>query len=280
MRKDARDDFDHLPSLTASDHDEDDAGLEPAGRHEAVYSRTTPVVKVKAPATGPLWALVLALFIALGGLGWWSFQQISLMEQQLVATQESFAKVSEEAAGRLQAISGKVADGETTVAGDTEALKLQVRQLQARLDDLSRQQQTTGGQQGANNQRLEQLNSQLNAQQLVSEQAQAQLKALAADLASLKTSQTNQASLETQVKALASELAAVKKQGDLSGRLERVEEDLVVLKAQQDNHGAAPAVAGPTNSEFDAFRGQTTRNINGLQAQIQNLQEQLDRRGQ
>lgn len=280
MRKDARDDFDHLPSLTASDHDEDDAALEPAGRHEAVYSRTTPVVKVKAPATGPLWALVLALFIALGGLGWWSFQQISLMEQQLVATQESFAKVSEEAAGRLQAISGKVADGETTVAGDTEALKLQVRQLQARLDDLGRQQQTTGGQQGANNQRLEQLNSQLGAQQLVSEQAQGQLKALAADLASFKTTQANQAGLETQVKALANELAALKKQGDLSGRLERVEEDLVVLKAQQDNHSAAQAAAGPTNSEFDAFRGQTTRNINGLQAQIQNLQEQLDRRGQ
>jgi chromosome segregation ATPase len=280
MRKDAQDDFDHLPSLTASDRDDEEVGLEPAGRHEAVYSRSTPVVKVKAPATGPLWALVLALFIALGGLGWWSFQQISLMEQQLVATQESFAKVSEEAAGRLQAISGKVADGETTVTGDTEALKLQVRQLQARLDDLSRQQQATVGQQGANNQRLEQLNSQLGAQQAANEQAQGQLKALAADLASLKAAQANQASLDAQVKALANDLAALKKQGDLGGRLERVEEDLIVLKAQQDNHSVAQAAAGPTNSEFDAFRGQTTRNINGLQAQIQNLQEQLDRRGQ
>jgi hypothetical protein len=49
---------------------------------------------------------------------------------------------------------------------------------------------------------------------------------------------------------------------------------MIVLKSEQDNR---PAVAqGATNiAEFDAFRGQTTRNINTLQAQIQNLQQQL-----
>ena len=39
-----------------------------------------------------------------------------------------------------------------------------------------------------------------------------------------------------------------------------------MLKSQQDNGNTA---------EFDAFRGQVTRNINTLQAQIQNLQQQL-----
>lgn len=62
--------------------------------------------------------------IALGGLGWWSFQQISLMEQQLVATQESFARISEEAAGRIQDISGKVVATESPVTSGSEALKL------------------------------------------------------------------------------------------------------------------------------------------------------------
>lgn len=77
-----------------------------------------------------MWALLGASFIALAGLGWWSFQQISLMEQQLVATQESFARISEEAAGRLQAISGKVEASESGVTSSSEALKLQLRQLQ------------------------------------------------------------------------------------------------------------------------------------------------------
>ena len=116
MRKDASDDFDdNLPSLrgnTRDDHDFAPAG--PARERDALYSRNTPVVRVKAPSTGALWALIGALFIALGGLGWWSFQQINLMEQQLVATQESFARISEEAAGRLQDISGKVANTQSS----------------------------------------------------------------------------------------------------------------------------------------------------------------------
>lgn len=281
MRKDATDDFDdNLPSLSASDRDDDDPVLDgrSGARHDPVYSRTTPVVTVKAPGLGGLWALVAALVIALGGLGWWSFQQISLMEQQLVATQDSFAKVSEEAAGRLQAISGKVADGESSVSSDTEALKLQVRQLQARLDDQGRQQQGVAGQQGATDKRVEQLNAQLTTQQAAAEQLQSQLKALAGDLTTLKGTQAAQAAVDAQLKALSTDVAALKKQGDLNGRLERLEQDLIVLKSEQDNRPAVQASNGPSNSEFDAFRGQTTRNINGLQAQIQNLQQQLDRK--
>lgn len=274
MRKDARDDFDdNLPSLTANGRDDYEPVREPAAepRGDALYSRTAPVIKVKAPGTGALWALVAALFIALGGLGWWSFQQISLMEQQLVATQESFAKVSEEAAGRLQAISGKMADGESSVTSDTEALKVQVRQLQARLEDQSRQQQGVAGQQGATDKRVEQLNGQFSAQQAAAEQVQNQLKALTADLTSLKAGQASQAALDGQVKTLAGEVAALKKGDNLGNRLERVEQDLIVLKSELDNRAAQPS--GPTISEFDAFRGQTTRNINGLQAQIKSLQQ-------
>jgi chromosome segregation ATPase len=280
MRKDATDDYDNLPSLTANDRDDEAPLLEhrASPRHEAVYSRSTPVVKVKAPGLGALWALVVALFIALGVLGWWSFQQISLMEQQLVATQDSFAKVSEEAAGRLQAISGKVADGESSVASDTEALKLQVRQLQAKLEDQGRQQQGTSGQQGATDKRVEQLGSQFSAQQAAAEQLQDQLKALTTDLAALKAAQAGQAALDSQLKAVASDVAVLKKQGDPASRIERLEQDLIVVKSEVENR-PAPQAAGPSTTEFDSFRGQTTRNINGLQAQIQNLQQQLDRKG-
>jgi hypothetical protein len=120
MRNDANDDFDDVPSLRADSLDDDD--FVPSTR-TAVHSRTPPVVKVRAASTGPLWALVGALFFAFAGLAWWSFQQISLMEQQLVATQESFARISEEAAGRLQDISGKVVASQTNVTSDSEARK-------------------------------------------------------------------------------------------------------------------------------------------------------------
>jgi len=86
MRNDANDDFDNVPSLRADLGDDDDFEPTPA---TSVRSRTTPVVKVKSANTGPLWALIGALLIAFAGLAWWSFQQISLMGQQLVATRRA-----------------------------------------------------------------------------------------------------------------------------------------------------------------------------------------------
>jgi len=284
MRKDSSDDFDdHLPSLSAKDRDDDDFERPAAAReHEAVYSRTSPVVKVKAPSTGGLWALVFALSIALGGLAWWSFQQISLMEQQLVATQESFARISEEAAGRLQAISGKVATTESSATSGSEALKQQLQQLQAKLDEQSRQQQGAAGQQGSFDKRLEQALAQVGTQQAANEQLQAQLKTMTAELAALKTAQAAQADttkIDAQLKSLGADIAALKKQGDPGVRLERLEQDLLVVKSEQDNRPApAAASSGPNTAEFDAFRAQTTRNLNTLQSQVQNLQQQINAR--
>ena len=93
MRNDARDDFDSVPTLHAI---EEDDGVQTVGARErtTVYSRTAPVIKVKAPGTGLLWAFISALLLAIAGLAWWSFQQISLMEQQLVATQEKIGRAS------------------------------------------------------------------------------------------------------------------------------------------------------------------------------------------
>ena len=157
MRNDANDDFDDVPSLRADNLDDDD--FVPTTR-TSVRSRTTPVVKVKGPSTGPLWALVGALFFAFAGLAWWSFQQISLMEQQLVATQESFARISEDAAGRLQDISGKVVASQTNVSSDSEALKLQIKQLESKLQDQGKQQQGVVGQTSELDKRLAQMTAQ------------------------------------------------------------------------------------------------------------------------
>ena len=282
MRNDANDDFDDVPSLRANSLDDDDF---PTTARTSVHSRTTPVVKVKGPSTGPLWALVGALFFAFAGLAWWSFQQISLMEQQLVATQESFARISEEAAGRLQDISGKVVASQSNVNTGSEALKLQIKQLEgklqdqskqleSKLQDQSKQQQGVLGQTSDLDKRLAQMTAQATEQQTANAQLQAQVKALSGELAALKNASDDTSQFDAQLKSLGADIVALKKQGNPSAAIERLEQDMIVLKSQQDNRPAATP-GGTNTAEFDAFRGQVTRNINTLQAQIQNLQQQL-----
>ncbi|WP_226499495.1 ATPase [Pseudomonas sp. MWU16-30322] len=274
MRNDANDDFDDVPSLRADTFDDDD--IPPTAR-TSVHSRTPPVVKVKAASTGPLWALVGALFFAFIGLAWWSFQQISLMEQQLVATQESFARISEEAAGRLQDISGKVVASQSNVNSDSEALKQQIKQLETQLLDQSKQQQGVVGQTSDLDKRLAQMTAQTTEQQNANTQLQAQVKALSAELATLKNAPVDTGKFDAQLKSLSADIAALKKQGNPSAAIERLEQEIIVLKSEQDNRPAA-AQGGGNTAEFDAFRGQMTRNINTLQAQIQNLQQQINAR--
>ena len=281
MRNDANDDFDDVPSLRADTFDDDDI---PPSARTSVHSRTPPVVKVKAASTGPLWALVGALFFAFIGLAWWSFQQISLMEQQLVATQESFARISEEAAGRLQDISGKVVASQSNVNNGSEALKLQIKQLETQLLDQSKQQQGVVGQASDLDKRLAQMTAQTTEQQNANTQLQAQVKALSAELATLKSAPADTGkvdaqlkSYDAQLKSLGADITALKKQGNSNAAIERLEQEIVVLKSEQDNRPAA-AQGGGNTAEFDAFRGQMTRNLNTLQAQIQNLQQQINAR--
>ena len=274
MRNDARDDFDDVPTLRATVDEPDDLTASAGARERTtVYSRDTPVIKVKAPTTGPLWALLCAVLLAFVGLAWWSFQQISMMEQQLVATQESFARISEEAAGRLQAISGKVVASESTINSGSEALKLQIKQLEDKLLQQSQQQQgAVAGQQGELDKRFEQINTailaQVAAQQSGDTALANQVKTLSTELASLNVS------VAAQVKGLNTEIAALKKQSSPSAAIQRLEQDLIVLKSELETR-PAPA-QGANTAEFDVFRAQVTRNINTLQSQIQNLQKQIN----
>jgi chromosome segregation ATPase len=264
MRNDAKDDFDNVPSLRADIGDDDDFEPSPA---TSVRSRNTPVVKVKSASTGPLWALVGALLIAFAGLAWWSFQQISLMGQQLVATQESFARISEEAAGRLQDISGKVVASEANVNNGSEALKLQIKQLEAQLQEQGKQQVGVAGQATELDQRLAQMTASTTDLSNANSKLQGQVQALTEAVATLKAAQGD-------VKDLSADVAALKKQGNPSAAIARIEQDLVVLKSAQDSQPVNSDA--PTNKEFDVFRIQTTRNITTLQSQVQNLQQQLN----
>ena len=271
MRNDAKDDFDNVPSLRADLGDDDDFVPTPA---TSVRSRTTPVVKVKSASTGPLWALVGALLIAFAGLAWWSFQQISLMGQQLVATQESFARISEEAAGRLQDISGKVVASEANVNNGSEALKLQIKQLETQLLEQGKQQLGVAGQATELDKRLAQMTASTTELSGANAKLQGQVQALTDAVATLKAAQGDAGKRDTEIKELAADVAALKKQGNPSAAIARLEQDLVVLKSAQDSQPANSDA--PTNKEFDVFRIQTTRNITTLQSQVQNLNQRLN----
>ena len=282
MRNDANDELDNLPSLTPERREDfAEPREEPAARSSRVTSSKAAVAR--SASTGPLWALVGALSFALAGLGWWSLQQIGLMEQRLVATQESFARISEEAAGRIQDISGKVVATESNVTSGSEALKLQVKQLENRLAELGKQQQQSATAQAALDKRIEQLGAELKSGIGASADFDKRLQALSTEQAALisaqadvKATQAELAKLDTRIKALGGDIDALKKQGNPAQSIRSLEQDLLVLRSELDNRPAASA--GPNTDEFDAFRAQMTRNINTLQSQVVNLQQQINQR--
>jgi chromosome segregation ATPase len=276
MRNDAHDELDHVPSLTTDPRDRDDyqVGYHAPAQAHAPHSsaRTYPQVERRRGfGTGPLWALIGALVIALGGLSWWSYQQIAQMQAQLVVTQETFARISEDAAGRIQDITGKVVATESNVTSGSEALKLRVKQLETKLAELSKQQQNVAGQQSGQGKRIDQLAADLKTQQGAVGQFDGRLDKLASEQ---KSGLAGVGKLQEQLKGQSADIEALKKKGDPSQAVRNLEQDLLVLRSELENR---PAPSSNT-AEFDAFRAQVTRNINGLQAQVQNLQQQLNTR--
>jgi len=299
MRNDAHDELDNIPSLTAGrDRVEPYPApdLEPIRKGSGDYTDDTRPRQKRRPASGgkastaPLWVVVLALLISLGALGWWSYQKIAMLEMQLVATQESFARISEDAAGRLQDISGKVVATESNVTTESEAVKLRIKQLEQQAIDLARQQQafateqqSLAGRQGNQDQRmeeqgkrLERLGSDLQSQQGTTASLAETVKTLGSEQATLKSALDEQAKLAGRIDSLSKDVAVLKQGGNQSQAISRLEQDILVLRSELENR---PAPANNTNTaEFDSFRAQVTRTINAMQGQIANLQGQIDGR--
>lgn len=279
MRNDLLDEMDNVPSLTPERDDRRPGGRRPVEAEE-VYrepaaGHARPVRR--GPSTAPLWVLVAALTLALAGVAWWSHQQLVLMQEQVVATQENFARISEDAQGRLRDISGKLVESESSGTTSREALLLQVKTLQAKVAELTRQQQGVTDNQQAQDNRLQNLSSAVQTVQSGSGEVESRLKALAEEQAALKNGLAQIGSLAEQVaslsaqnKALQADITALKKPSAQSQALGEMQQDLLVLRSELD---ARPV--GPDSKEFDSFRLQTTRNITTLQTQVQNLQQQI-----
>lgn len=300
MRNDANDEFDHVPSLTAGrERDPYPAPeLEPVNKtKEPDPDSSRPRQKRRPVSTAPLWIMIVALFGCLLALGWWSTQQVDRLEAQLVATQESFARISEDASGRLQDISGKIVATESNVTTEGEALKLRIKQLEKQALDLAEtqraittEQQSLAGKQGNQDSRLDEQGIRVGrlATELRDHQAStaalgetvakvtAEQAALNTSVAGVKETVDELGALKARIDGLNKEIAALKQKGDAGQAVSRLEQDLMVLRSELDNRPAA--TPGVNTSEFDAFRAQMTRNINAMQGQIANLQQQIDQR--
>lgn len=308
MRNDAHDDLDDLPEL-------DNERIEPQLDTSAVHS--TPLldrtsVSATRPgkkstsnkALGALSALTLAILCSSAAFAWWSMQRMQLLEQQLIATQDSFSKISEDADGRINAITGKVSATASSVLTGTETLKERLNMFEKNAVAQHKQQQSHIDQQST---ALSQLSSELKSlldnnthlQRTLTEQQTAlaeqekSLKTLQADLTkkvetqhtqllsleeTLKNNQQQLAQLDglqARLKNTNSELAALQKNSANNDELTRLQQDILILRSELEQQAITPAASTPTPSlaDFDAYRAQTNRTISALQEQVRDLQK-------
>lgn len=134
-------------------HNESNGRIEPqfdasAAQHAALFDSNLTAAGViqrssGRAAIGFLSVLTIAIACSAAAFGWWSFERMQLLEQQLIATQDSFSKVSEEASGRINAITGKVSAAENNVLSGTDALKARVDMLEKSVVDTQKKQQSS-----------------------------------------------------------------------------------------------------------------------------------------
>src|SRR5690554_1767205 len=216
------------------------------------------------------WLLSFVLLLALLLLGWWSKQQVDLLKQQIVATQESFASISEDASGRFHEVSG-------AVTAEQEKFRQELAQLQAAQQQLAQEQDKIAARLGAtsgridelsstlkgNTERLEQLGQGLNQGLLSLDQRVQELTAaLQQQQSELERQQQWQQHHGQQYEQAAALIDSMQELLDLHGTqlqsIQGIAENMLPqlrqLQARQDEF----------SHELAAFRAQTTRSINEL----------------
>ncbi len=306
MRNDAHDEINDLPSLSAvctetTDQSATVAAAEPLTENQAQIN--TPASS-SSKAVGILSAVSFALVCASASFVWWSMQRMQLLEQQLVATQDSFSRISEDAEGRIKAISGQFTATESSVLGDNERLKMRLNKIESAAVETAKQQQISTAAHAAqltkisnelstlvdalavmkkhNEQQQQVLEQQKNTLNTVQQELRTGLASYQQQLTDLqKTSTQHQqhfAQLSEQEKKLAhlaTQLTALQKNTVDSADLTRLQQDMLILRSELEQRSSTTSSAhnGPSLADFDAYRAQTNRTISALQEQVRHLQK-------
>ncbi|GGC98559.1 coiled-coil domain-containing protein [Halopseudomonas salina] len=272
----------------------------------AVENIRTPVrMESRDSGTGALWALCGALTLSLVGFGYWSHQQQTKLQQQLVATQNSFARISEEAAGRIQDVTGKLSATESsrTVAEQSreERLTGMQRQLTELAERIVAQDRLIQAANATDDELAGRLETQRENQQTLTTQTGELAELVAAQADRITTAEAQAAGNATQLEGIANQIAGLNDslaqlqelEGELASqsrttaalaqRLEalaeegagaNIEQELLVLRTEMEERQNYNQEA---LQSIDAFRRQINRTIVTLKEQIANLQQQLAR---
>lgn len=281
----------------------DDADPLEMQRGETIH---TPVrMDSRESGNGALWALCGALTLALVGFGYWSQQQQTQLQQQLVATQNSFARISEEAAGRIQDVTGKLSATESSLTVAEESREERLSGMQEQLTELAERVAAQDRSIDAANARDAGLASRLETQresqqtlvtqtgelaELVGAQADriataesqaaenaAQLAGLAGQITSLNATLAQLKDLESRLASQSQATSALAQRVDAlaeEGAGANIERELLVLRTEMEERQNYNQEA---LQSIDAFRRQINRSIVTLKEQIANLQQQLAR---
>lgn len=307
MRNDAHDDLDELPTLNTERVEPQintPATDELPFLDDPITTSAQPSAASSNKAVGALSAVTLAIFCSALAFGWWSMQRIELLEQQLIATQDSFSKISEDAAGRISAITGQVSATESSVLSDTQALKKRLDTFESNAVDTHKQQQSHLTEHAAQlntlrkdltsqNERSNTLTNSLAEQQTAltrqgktlteaQSQLQTELTAQHEQIAqleqTLKSTQQQLAQLEpftAELATLSAQLSQLQESANRTDDIQRLQQDLLILRSELEQRPAATpsSTAGPSLDDFDAYRAQTNRTISTLQEQVRTLQK-------
>lgn len=266
----------------------------------------TPVrMDARESGNGGLWALCGALTLALVGFAYWSHQQQTQLQQQLIATQNSFARISEEAAGRLQDVTGKLSATESSLSVAEQSRQQQLEGMQRQLTELAErvaaQTRQIESANATDADLVARLDAQLQSQQILTSQAAELAELSAAQAERIATAETRAAENDAQLQGVVRDISGLNERlaglSELESRLTAQTEATATLARRVDALAEAGSAADMQrellvlrseleerqnyNQEalqsIDAFRRQINRTIVTLKEQIANLQQQLAR---
>ncbi|NLD00310.1 MAG: hypothetical protein GX673_05980 [Gammaproteobacteria bacterium] len=240
---------------------------------------TRPAAPQRTKGVGVLSALTLAILCSSTAFGWWSIQRMQLLEQQLVATQNSFSKTSEAAAGRIQDITGKVDAAQSSVLNDNTTLKKRLEALERAAVETQKQQLTQSTEQAS---RINTLSSELTHLTQLSERFKASLDAQQKNL-----TQQEKTLAELEPTMAQHSKTLTKLQTDVSQQIDSQHTQLQQLASKLQEQQPQLAQIEQLNSKLNTLSSQTTAlqkhtsntdDITRLQQDILILRSELDNR--
>lgn len=268
------DSTDALPTLTAQL--DDNIQVEPLlGETSRLFNQ--PVKKTRSLV---IWLAIASTASVTVSLAYSTHQRIQLLEQQLIATQDSFAKISGDAVEHIQTISGQLSSSQTNAQSEIEALRNTIATLQKQYAAIEPQlRKNTEGlstltkQQNQLNLRLDQQANAVKEGLLAVDTAQQQLssevKLSLNQLAELQQNQNQQLEASQnhsqRLTVMSAELDAI------TQHTQQLEEQLKLRQSSQQEMLQLQLTLGKTQAkqteleqEFQAYRAQITRSLNAL----------------